>query len=278
MKRKISLCFPTYNRADKVIKQISFILNELASLQKIPKIEIVVSDNGSNEASQNKLKDFIGKINVEDFSVVYNTNVNNLGLVGNLKKITSICNSDYIWFIGDDDTLHTGVLSSVFQACDSKKGLLFINHQAINAEGTVVMPQAFDIKQHHDLYDVFTFSGTTMMFITACVYRADLIKDIFQKEDVRLSLPFYTSLKCAEMAGVEFIDEIYIDNYWGETSWSSSSFDVFFKQVPMDLFRSILFSNNKFKTGIVCLRYVFGLLIGATKSLIIKIIKKTTKQ
>ncbi|MEJ8679051.1 glycosyltransferase family 2 protein [Plesiomonas shigelloides] len=277
MKRKISLCFPTYNRADKVIKQISFILDEIVSLRQMPKIEIVVSDNGSNEESQNKLNDFIGKINIECLSVVYNTNVNNLGLVGNLKKITSICNSDYIWLIGDDDTLHPGILSSVLQACNSQKGLLFINHQAINAEYLVVMPKAFDSKQHHDLYDVFNFSGTTMMFITACVYRADLIKDIFQQEDSRLSLPFYTSLKCAEMAGVEFIDEIYIDNYWGETSWSNSSFDIFYKQVPMDLFRSISFSNNKFKASVVFSRYAFGLLIGVTKLAILKVIKKMSK-
>lgn len=277
MKRKISLCFPTYNRADKVIKQISFILNEVLFLKQRLQIEIVVSDNCSNEFNKCQLRDFIEKINIDDLVVVYNTNINNLGLVGNLKKITSICNSDYIWFIGDDDTLHTGILSSVLQACDSQKGLLFINHQAINAEGAVVMQQAFDSKQHHDLYDVFNFSGTTMMFITACVYRADLIKEIFQQEDARLSLPFYTSLKCAEKAGVEFIDEIYIDNYWGETSWSSSSFDVFFKQVPMDLFRSIIFSNNKLKTGVVFLRHVFRLLILASKSLIINIIKKMTK-
>lgn len=277
MKRKISLCFPTYNRPDKVVQQISFILNEILSLKKRPQIEIVVSDNGSNEVSQHQLKYFIDSINMEYLDVVYNTNTNNLGLVGNLKKIASICNSDYIWFIGDDDTLHAGILSSVLQACDCNKGLLFINHRAINAEGFVVMPKAFDSKQHHDLYEVFNFSGTTMMFITACVYQADLIKDIFQQEDSRLSLPFYTSLKCAEKAGVEFIDEIYIDNYWGETSWSSKSFDVFYKQVPMDLFRSISFSNNKFKAAVVCSRYVFGLLISATKLLIRKCIKKMVK-
>lgn len=275
--KKISLCFPTYNRADKVIRQITFILNEIENVRFDLKVEILVSDNCSNKESQQRLDEFIEGVRLTDFSIIYNKNKINVGLIGNLKKITSICDSDYIWFIGDDDTLHPGILSSVLQACDSQKGLIFINHRAINAEGVVVMSQAFDSKQHHDLYDVFNFSGTTMMFISACVYRADLIKEIFQQEDARLSLPFYTSLKCAEKAGVEFINEIYIDNYWGETSWSSSSFNVFFKQVPIDLFRSIFFSNKKLKASVVCLKYVFGLLIRACKSLIRKIIKKTTK-
>jgi glycosyltransferase involved in cell wall biosynthesis len=275
---KISLCFPTYNRADKVIKQISFFINEIEALKTDFLIEIVVSDNFSNEENQQKLKKFIDSKAQSSFEIIFNLNSLNLGLVGNLKKIVTLCNSSYIWLIGDDDLLHKGILSAVLQACESKKGMIFINHRAVDASGNVIMSEAFNSKKHKDLYDVFRSTGTTMMFITACIYRADLVKEIFQLEDDRLSLPFYTSLKCSELASIHFIDKIYIDNYWGEISWSASYFDVFYKQVPVDLFRSIFFSRNKIKVINTFIMFIFNLVIRLTKSLSKKMLKKITNK
>ncbi len=277
---KLSICLPTFNRSAHVINQMSFIVDEIYSESYFDNVEIILSDNNSDVSEQERILDFVNNIKKRycNISIQDNYNLENIGPTNNYKKLVSLSKGRYVWLVGDDDILYKGILKEILENINFNKGLIFLNHRAVNNKNEVLMPMAFDVKQHCDLYDVFKYSKTTMMFITACVYRADLIKEIFQQEDARLSLPFYTSLKCAEKAGVKFIDKIYIDNYWGETSWSSSSFDVFFKQVPMDLFRSISFSNNKFKTGVVCSRYVFALLIRATKSLIIKIIKKMTKQ
>lgn len=232
-------------------------------------VELIISDNSSSDENRDHLKNYIDSISSLGFVLKYNFNLENLGLVGNLKKISTLCTSEYIWFIGDDDVLSRGVLAAVVSACESNKGMAFINHRAVNSHGDIVMKQAFDSKMHHDLYDVFNFSNTTMMFITACVYRSDIIQGVFSQENNRLSLPFYASFKCAEMAGVAFIDDIYIDNCWGETSWSDQSLNVFFKQVPIDLFRTIYFANNKNKAFMTFVGHIITLAAKALKHKIV---------
>lgn len=275
--KKLALCFPTFNRAEKAVKQIEFMLGELVTLNEPYDVELIISDNSSSDENREHLKNYIDSISGLDFVLKYNFNINNLGLIGNLKKISTLCASEYIWFIGDDDTLSRGVLAAVISACEHNKGMIFINHRAVNSHGDVVMEQAFDSKIHHDLYDVFNFSNTTMMFITACVYRAEIVQEIFSQENNRLSLPFFASFKCAESAGVAFIDEVYIDNFWGETSWSARTFDVFYKQVPVDLLRSVAFSNNKFKAINVTLNYIVMKYVKLMKAFLTSKINKVLK-
>lgn len=276
----LSICLPTFNRSAQVINQINFIVDEINRESYFDNVEIILSDNNSDVSEQERILDCINNVKIKcgNISIKYNCNLENIGPTNNYKKLVSLSKGRYVWLVGDDDILYKGILKAILDSIKFDKGLIFLNHRAVNNKNEIVMPMAFDVKQHYDLYDVFKYSQTTMMFITACVYRSDLLKKVFEKEDSRLSLPLYTSFKLAENAGVYFIEDIYIDNYWGETSWSSSSFDVFFKQVPMDLFRSILFSNNKIKTSVICSSYIFGLFIRVTKSRIRKIIKKMTKQ
>ena len=85
-----------------------------------------------------------------------------------------------------------------------------------------------------------------MMFITACVYRHDLLKHCFEKYKKRLTLPLRVSLYCAEAGGVNYINDVLISDYFAETSWSQEYNEVFLHQVPLDLLESVLFAKNKF--------------------------------
>lgn len=234
----LSICIPTFNREEKVINQIKFILKEVKG--KYNDVEIIVRDNGSTQGIFEKIK---AKFENEGVHI-YKNNFNK-GLVGNLKCLNLDASGKYVWFIGDDDHLHQGIVEKVYNKVKSGKGLVFINHRAVNLNGDIVLKSAFIPNLQKTIHEVFRFSGTTMMFISACVYEKEFLNEIFDVEDARLSLPLLASFYCYEKGGVEFINEILIDNIWGDTSWSDSAAEVFAIGVPLELLRCFKLSSNK---------------------------------
>ena len=237
----LSICIPTYNREEKAVKQVKFIMSEV---EKIPDwnkyIEILVRDNSSAHESFKYLFN-----SLENYNINLGRNSENVGLVGNLEVLRSESIGKYVWFVGDDDILYEGIVEKVFEACQGDSGLVFINHNAIDKANNVVLPEAFTDKHKQSIHHVFRYSGTTMMFITACVYRCDLLKHCFEKYEKRLTLPLRVSLYCAETGGVNYINDILISDYFGETSWSDKKNEVFLHQVPLDLLVSVFFSKDK---------------------------------
>lgn len=248
--KKLAICIPTYNRGNTAVKQIEFIINEAKNCSFSEQLEIIVSDNASSEEHLNIVEYFLGEYKW----IRLIKNETNKGLVGNLKVLERSVSSEYVWFIGDDDKLYSGILKYVFGEL-SGEGLVFINHQAVNSSGDILLRHACT-GQEDNMYEVLASSGTTMMFITACIYRRDLLHDSFANQDERLSLPLYSSFYCAEKGGVKFINEILIDNMWGDISWAEQKTSVFAVQVPMDLLRSLSFSNNKIKASMYITYYL----------------------
>ncbi|MFB2651852.1 glycosyltransferase family 2 protein [Shewanella seohaensis] len=245
----LSICIPTFNREEKVIHQIEFILKEVKG--KYKDVEIIVRDNGSAQGIYQKIKE---KFENEEIHI-YKNNINK-GLVGNLKCLNMDASGKYVWFIGDDDHLHQGIVEKVYNKLKSGKGLVFINHRAISLKGDIVLKSAFIPNVHKTIHEIFRFSGTTMMFIAACIYDKRFLNDIFDREDTRLSLPLLASFYCYERGGVEFVNEILIDNVWGDTSWSDSAIEVFGHGVPLELLKCLKLASNKFDVFMSILTYI----------------------
>ena len=91
----ISICIPTYNRPDNLIN----CLNSL-SLQTNKNFEVCISDNGSNQDMEKIIEPYKNKLKIK-----YSKNEKNLGAALNFLKVASMSESDFIWFLGDDDLL-----------------------------------------------------------------------------------------------------------------------------------------------------------------------------
>lgn len=249
MNPEVSICIPTYNRRDKVIRQVEFFIDEISAIDCF--VELIVRDNGSNDRTTESLRKRFNNENVK-----IGTNEKNIGLIDNIKTLASEAKGDYIWFVGDDDELYKGILQKVIDACQSNQGLIFINHRALNLDGKVELQHAFIPKKQVNLYEIFRFSGPTMMFITACVYKKKLIDQILCEQESRLTLPLYMSLYCYELEGITYIEDNMIDNYWGDTSWQELSTNVFGYQLPKELIRMILISKQKVNVIFSLLTYL----------------------
>lgn len=234
---KISIIIPTFNRLNKALKQAEFFYKEQLMQKEIN--QYILSDNASDPNIAILLRD---ATNHNGFN--YRRNDKNIGAVGNIIASLNISDGDYVWFVGDDDVLTEGILKSVVdKLIIDQPDLLFINHYATNeTSGKIVMesalPPLWRDKTSGTMLDIFKYSGTTMMFITACVYKTSLLKNAIKLDNndhMRLTAPLYWSFFCAQDNNVSYITKKYINNVWGDTSWKESAKILFSISVPREL-------------------------------------------
>jgi glycosyltransferase involved in cell wall biosynthesis len=108
----LSICIPTYNRADYLRDALESICLQLD--QKLSEsVEVVVADNASSDHTKQVVEDFIGKIN----KLVYVRNPENVGFDGNVDIVVRAAHGHYCWYLGDDDAIINGALSYMIELC-----------------------------------------------------------------------------------------------------------------------------------------------------------------
>ena len=120
----LSICIPTFNRADYLRDCLHSIFHEKDSLEEI---EVCVSDNASTDKTIAVIKDFQ---NYNNFS--YQRNEYNLGIPLNFIKVTSMASGRYIWLLGDDDVVTTGGIARILNRIKDYSGVDFFLFNCLN--------------------------------------------------------------------------------------------------------------------------------------------------
>jgi glycosyltransferase involved in cell wall biosynthesis len=107
MSTKLSICIPTYNRAEYLCETISIFNAQI----KNKNIQICVSDNSNND----KTKLLIDELCRAGDSVVYHGNDKNIGIDRNIVKTVGLSDSDYVWIFGDDDAPVDGAVDKILE-------------------------------------------------------------------------------------------------------------------------------------------------------------------
>src|SRR4030095_6701459 len=95
----LSICIPTYNRAERLRVMLQAVLPQVAA--HADKVELWISDNASSDHTPQVVADahVLGPLQ-------YSRNSSNLGIVGNLITLTSeLARGEFVWGLGDDDLL-----------------------------------------------------------------------------------------------------------------------------------------------------------------------------
>lgn len=106
---KLSLCIPTYNRGQFIGETIESII-----VQATDEVEIVISDNGSNDNTEELIREYQGKFP----RIRYFRWDNNVGADRNFLKVIELATGTYCWFMGSDDRAESGALSHVLDQLD----------------------------------------------------------------------------------------------------------------------------------------------------------------
>lgn len=108
----LSLCIPTYNRADDLKNSLKRINAQLIRLDEcmVHMIEVRVLDNFSSDNTELICKKFSSESRSK-FS--YQKNPKNIGFDGSIAKLYSDSEGEYVWFISDDDEIIEGKIKCI---------------------------------------------------------------------------------------------------------------------------------------------------------------------
>lgn len=236
----LSICIPTFNRSSFVISQLDFLKKEI--MQNEFSLEVLVSDNNSEIYHKDILNSYSRE---NDFFKLYNQN-ENLGLIGNINFLLSESNSEFVWFVGDDDILLEGVLERIFSILKRNLNLsyIFLNYKVFKWERQNIIAE-FDLEVESGvlengqefLINLFDRYGSIMMFITSNVYSSKILKGYVDSNLSELSIesPLTYSFLCSSF-GFSYVEvEIFILDRIGSVSWAKQSIKVFSWGVPIVL-------------------------------------------
>lgn len=107
MKTLLSICIPTYNRADLLRGCLECLAAEITPFGD--EVELIVSDNCSTDHTREVVEEASKKVKIR-----YNRNESNLGFAGNIKiLVEQLATGEFCWLIGDDDIARKGAISKI---------------------------------------------------------------------------------------------------------------------------------------------------------------------
>lgn len=109
----LSICVPTYGRAELLETCLSTILPQIATLDPMDRsmVECIVCDNASTDRTPQVIADFAGRFPLRAFR-----NDKNFGILGNITKVATVhATGQFVWLIGDDDLLAEDAIATVLQ-------------------------------------------------------------------------------------------------------------------------------------------------------------------
>ena len=214
----LTICIPTYNRADV----LDFLLNELFNqieFNNFSDVKIAVSDNSTNDDTGKLI------LSKEKYrKIVYNKNKENLGAFGNLMKVTSMVTSEFVWVLGDDDFVTPNAIKNIYQElqnCNADIDFIFLNSCGFDSTLSYISSsnESPHLKTHlyskksMKLFSDFSFSS--LGHFSRLVFRQKAWLDnnpIHQREPFEIYPQIKSILKIASNNPVLFLDKIIIIN------------------------------------------------------------------
>jgi len=234
MNKLLTIAIPTYNRADLLDKQLTWLSQAIKGFES--ECEILVSDNCSTDHTQS----IISKWQNIFTNITFKSNKNpeNIGVMRNIFHCLSSATTKYVWTIGDDDPIQERAVAYVMDKIKNidDLSLLFLNFSGRNKiTGEAVHPPKivgnrwFDADTEDGKGDgkaifehCFSKSVGAVIFLTATVYRADLIKRALQiwptASNNWISLAYLAGY-CAANGKVIVTKDVYLECIVGVSYW-----------------------------------------------------------
>lgn len=248
MEKILTIGIPTYNRKN----QLTNCLNRICPLIT-GEVQVLVIDNGSDKYD---FSEFI-KPYVDKYGVIAYQNKKNVGIDANQAKVFEMCDTKWLWMLGDDDFIMENAIADVLMIIKQNSNAIYINLNS-NFVGTVS-----GIKGFAEAMKLKWAYGHSF-FISECLHNIEAASsDIYWHYRYLSSytgqiLRVMKHLVDSPNSECVFIDTKVLDNHSQDISWSHIDF-VFYQHIIYDIFRdqrSILKSNVFRSVLSICFRYI----------------------
>lgn len=119
---KLSVAFPTFNRAGYLRRAVMSFVDQLDSLPTGVRVELTIHDNASSDETPAVCSDLIDQFPF----IVLVRHPSNIGADANIHQALLAGSGEFVWVFGDDDYLKPGALRLVCEALSAAPALLRI--------------------------------------------------------------------------------------------------------------------------------------------------------
>jgi len=139
----LSILIPTFNRANKLFRLLRFVASEIANSDIREQVQVLISDNASTDDTCKIISEF----STSHFKFYYFRQEQNQGFDGNLRFLYNQAQTDYVWYLADDDMPLSGSISTIIRAIqDNNPDLLLFSF--IQPPGSTVRQFNFSESVH----------------------------------------------------------------------------------------------------------------------------------
>jgi len=167
----VTIGIPTYNRADGFLKQAL----QSAVEQTYKNIEIIVSDNGSTDHTEDVVRGF------SDSRISYFKHIKNVGLKNNFNFCVQKALGDYFLLLCDDDLIDSDFVDVCMQAVnfDTNVGVILTGTRLIDENANVVW-EAQNTLKGGTATDFFLgwFSNRLPLYLCSTLYNTKYLRKI----------------------------------------------------------------------------------------------------
>ncbi|MEH2109593.1 glycosyltransferase family 2 protein [Nostoc sp.] len=250
MHKLLTIAIPTYNRAELLDKQLGWLAQAIKGFED--DCEILVSDNCSTDNTQEVIRKW--QVALSNITFKSNKNYKNLGVVKNIMYCLNSTTTKYVWTIGDDDPIQDRAIAYVLSKLRQHEdlSLLFLNFSGRNQitgepvhPPTIIGNRWFDIDSEDGDGDgkaifehCFSKSVGAVIFLTATIYRTDLVKCALQNwqdaENNWISLAYLAGY-CAANGTVIVTKDTFLECVVGVSYWQKepkSALLMQYKHIP----------------------------------------------
>lgn len=233
MNKLLTIAIPTYNRAELLDKQLTWLAQAIIGFES--DCEIFVSDNCSTDNTQEVIKKWQ---NLSHITLKSSRNSENIGVMRNIIHCLKSATTKYVWTIGDDDPIQDRAVAYVINKIKKHEdlSLLFLNFSGRNQitgepvhPPTIVGNRWFDVDNEDGTGDgkaifehCFSKSVGAVIFLTASVYRTDLVQralQIWQEAENNWISLAYLAGYCAANGRMIVTKDTYVECIVGVSYW-----------------------------------------------------------
>jgi glycosyltransferase involved in cell wall biosynthesis len=156
----LTIAIPTYNRNTILKNNLSFLLPQIN-----PECKILILDNSSDIPVIDSINDLLKNYPEIDIKVVRNKY--NIGLTGNILRCFELCETPWLWILGDDDQVKDGALTQISNDIKKYNDEHFISYAW--DEPSFKRNKDIITKGIDDLIDSFESIGV-ILFISTSIY------------------------------------------------------------------------------------------------------------
>src|SRR5207302_549928 len=122
------IAIPTYNRNRFLVETVQRLLPQLSAACRL-----LIIDNCSDEPAAEALRPVIGAETDAPVRIVRNGV--NVGAIANIMRCFELCETEWMWLLGDDDRPEPDAVSTILAHIRSQPAALFFNFVCSNLGG-----------------------------------------------------------------------------------------------------------------------------------------------